>query len=277
MSSDIENILQALETELGVMVTIHDLGGIFHDPIGNPLLGAKRQTHKRNPLCFARKRQECVSYCMGKVNAMAGGTQTFLISECWTGLIEVVSPVHSGEIHLATIFAGTWRNPVDLKDVPQCFKKSKSLTDAYLKLPIFNPDKAARLGAIVANAGRGILAGLEGLQHMDADTGGRKEQIYRYVVMNASRKISTKDMARKMCLSSSRAGHLVSEFFGVPFAELVIQERIKRAKNLLCSTDYRVSEIAVKAGFNNEFHFSRMFKKRVGIAPGCFRKRNCPG
>ena len=48
--------------------------------------------------------------------------------------------------------------------------------------------------------------------------------------------------------------------------------RIERAKTLLTSTNMQISAISQEVGFQDEFYFSRMFKKRVGIAPSKYRK-----
>ena len=48
--------------------------------------------------------------------------------------------------------------------------------------------------------------------------------------------------------------------------------RIERAKTLLTSTNMQISTISQEVGFQDEFYFSRMFKKRVGIAPSKYRK-----
>lgn len=48
--------------------------------------------------------------------------------------------------------------------------------------------------------------------------------------------------------------------------------RIERAKLLLTSSNARISSIAQEVGFKDEFYFSRMFKKQIGISPSNYRK-----
>ena len=54
----------------------------------------------------------------------------------------------------------------------------------------------------------------------------------------------------------------------------VRQIRLKRARDLVISTDMSFRDIAVKTGLNNEFHLSRIFKKYLQVPPGYFRKNH---
>ena len=168
-------------------------------------------------------------------------------------------------------FLMIWRQE-GAEEPPPCFAKTKSLSDAYDKLEVLESGRAERLGAILASSGRGLVSIAEGLQKIEPEPGSRKEEIFRFVAMNAGGPVSTSDLAEKLHLSCSRAGHLVSELFGLSFADLVLQERMKRAMALLRSTDTRVGEIAAKAGFGSECHFSRVFRKAAGMTPGEYRK-----
>lgn len=60
---------------------------------------------------------------------------------------------------------------------------------------------------------------------------------------------------------------LFSNRFGVSPKEYVIQKRMAYAKELLCSADFSVSEIATMCGYADACHFSREFSRRVGVPP----------
>ncbi|MEM6770295.1 MAG: helix-turn-helix domain-containing protein [Bacteroidota bacterium] len=54
----------------------------------------------------------------------------------------------------------------------------------------------------------------------------------------------------------------------------IIRDRIAlEGKRLLLYTDLDVAEVAYETGFQEASHFSRFFKKVVGVAPGAFRKK----
>lgn len=48
--------------------------------------------------------------------------------------------------------------------------------------------------------------------------------------------------------------------------------RIEKAKNMLRSSNFTVAEIAESVGFEDQFYFSRLFKKETGLSPVSFRR-----
>ncbi|WP_338539672.1 helix-turn-helix domain-containing protein [Paenibacillus tundrae] len=48
--------------------------------------------------------------------------------------------------------------------------------------------------------------------------------------------------------------------------------RINQAKRWLTSADDKLLDIALNAGFNNEYYFNRRFKQTVGMSPGQYRR-----
>ncbi|MEI7725517.1 MAG: helix-turn-helix domain-containing protein [Bacteroidota bacterium] len=50
--------------------------------------------------------------------------------------------------------------------------------------------------------------------------------------------------------------------------------RLQRAKEMLETSDFTVSEIAYKTGFQTVSHFTKIFKKQYGIQPSVFRRAN---
>ena len=50
--------------------------------------------------------------------------------------------------------------------------------------------------------------------------------------------------------------------------------KIEKAKNLLRSSNYSVTEIAESVGINDPYYFSRFFKKSTGMTPTDYRRKN---
>ena len=48
--------------------------------------------------------------------------------------------------------------------------------------------------------------------------------------------------------------------------------RLQKAKEMLETTDFTISEIAYKTGFQTVSHFTKIFKKQYGIQPSVFRR-----
>lgn len=76
--------------------------------------------------------------------------------------------------------------------------------------------------------------------------------------------------------SLNMSGHYLSDLLkketGMGVQEHVNNYVIQKAKNLLLSSNFSVSEIAYQLGFTYPQHFSKSFKKKTGVSPAEFRK-----
>lgn len=78
-------------------------------------------------------------------------------------------------------------------------------------------------------------------------------------------------IAGKLNLSPRYLSDLLKQETGKTAIELIHLFLISEAKNLLTGTNYSVSEIAYKLGFENPPYFSRLFKKETGMSPSQFK------
>jgi AraC-like DNA-binding protein len=79
--------------------------------------------------------------------------------------------------------------------------------------------------------------------------------------------------AKQLALSSSSFGKKVKFQFGKTPTQLIQERVILEAKKLLHLTHKSVKEIAADLHFDDEFYFSRYFKKEVALSPTHFRQR----
>jgi AraC family transcriptional regulator of arabinose operon len=87
-----------------------------------------------------------------------------------------------------------------------------------------------------------------------------------------ARDLSLEQVAAEVCLSPSRLAHLFREQIGVNLLRWREDQRIILAKHMLQSTATPVSAIAARVGYDDALYFSRVFRKRVGVAPTEFRR-----
>ena len=109
------------------------------------------------------------------------------------------------------------------------------------------------------------------------ESAGKKyvvEQIINYVEDHYNEKISLDQIAENMYLSPFYVSRIFkSETGNTPIRHL-INIRLEKAKELL-EEGYRgsIQEVAAMVGYDDAYHFSKLFKKRYGISPSQIRKK----
>ncbi len=58
---------------------------------------------------------------------------------------------------------------------------------------------------------------------------------------------------------------------GATYREIIRGVRLRRAMQLLATTDMTLAEVALRAGYTDPSNFSRAFQSLCGVTPGQFR------
>lgn len=82
-----------------------------------------------------------------------------------------------------------------------------------------------------------------------------------------------KTIAAEQNISLSHFQHLYKQYFGSSCLKDIIQARLELAQMYLRQSDMTVQHIASLCGYDNELHFMRQFKKKLGMTPTEFRER----
>ena len=96
----------------------------------------------------------------------------------------------------------------------------------------------------------------------------------RYISRNATRGISSRDVAKALGVSQSLLTLRFREFAGTTVMEALINARIEQAKRLLSTTKRPIHEITVAAGFRNPNYMKGVFRRRVGMSMREWRRQN---
>jgi AraC-like DNA-binding protein len=70
-------------------------------------------------------------------------------------------------------------------------------------------------------------------------------------------------------------GHLATAFrrhFGCTIGEFVRRQRIALACRTLAESDTSLADVALGAGFADQSHFTRVFRRQLGLTPAAYRK-----
>lgn len=106
---------------------------------------------------------------------------------------------------------------------------------------------------------------------------GFTREFQHYMKMHYMENISLEDVADNFMLTPSYCSRLVKESMGSTFTQILIEERIKEAKELLKNTDMHIYEIASRVGYSDVKYFNRVFKSCTGMTPQQFRRESVGG
>lgn len=98
------------------------------------------------------------------------------------------------------------------------------------------------------------------------------QPLLQYITDHLDRDLNIQELAEQVCLHPNYFIRMFKEQMGVPPIQYILRVKMEKAQELLVQTEESVSEVARQVGFQDYFHFSKQFKKLVGMAPTEYRK-----
>lgn len=96
----------------------------------------------------------------------------------------------------------------------------------------------------------------------------------RYIDANYSKNITLDGLAEITHINKFYLAHSFTECMGQSPINYLTEKRLAASKELLSSSNLSVAQIASSTGFSSQSYFSQIFKKKVGMTPQQYRKRN---
>lgn len=100
------------------------------------------------------------------------------------------------------------------------------------------------------------------------------EQTKKYIQENIFKEISLTEIASYIFVHPNYLSRLFSEETGMSIMDYVITLRMSKARELLIEQNLKIYEVCEMVGYNSVTHFSRIFKREVGMSPKEYKSRN---
>lgn len=258
-SSEMNRILRLLYKLFDIRITFFDMEGHELDYF---------EVKEISPFCaFSRKEKDFDSKCLAcdRLHLKeAKEKRNILFYRCHSGLWEGIIPLYKEERYLGALIFGQIQLEGVESPPPDLTGEGKRL---YKKLPVFSKDYILDLAEFLKVVSEYIID-RELVKYRNRTW---VEIIKTYASANLHRKITLRDLVRETGKSSSLVSHAFQEETGLSPLQFVKKLKIEKARELLRNGD-SVRTVAAALGFWDEFHFSKLFKKETGRAPGEFRK-----
>ncbi len=258
-TSELNNILQSLNKLFKIRITFFDMYDTelkYFDV--KPLSGFCRQMRMKNDFnnkCLVCDRQHLIEAKSGKKT---------LIYKCHSNLYEGIIPLYDQGRYFGSLVFGQVRPHAS---VYSPYKLSPAENDLYDQLPVFSRDYLVDLADLLGRLSEYIVI-KELVRYQNQQW---SVELRNYIQQNINKRISIADLAGVIDKSESFISHLFRNEFGLSPKQFILAAKVNMAKDLLVS-GMNVQETALQLGFYDEFHFSRVFKKKAGVSPGQFKK-----
>lgn len=271
--------INMLEKQLNIHLTIHDLRGLLTLDMRDHILPGRRW--HRCPYCWEGRFENdswgvnCTKDCMRLPHSRSQRDPSPYWKKCWKGVWELVVPIsRNGQIMLL-LYAGLFRDeknslPPEVKALPEFHR------NYYRNLPLKKSVNTIQMVTVLEFFGSALLLELEKAGSIeDISPRNMNEIINRFILQYASQDITLGDLAKHLSLSKSRAGHAVKQYCGKSFGELLREERLNRAINLLTvMPQISINELALSVGYHDPAYFMRLFSKKFGMGPRAYQKKH---
>lgn len=268
LTDDINNYIDYLES-LGLSVSVH----------GRAVSGILEHNVHANPFCVLVKTDsdawdKCIS-CQQKV--FARYRDGMLFGMCHAGMEEYVFFVDSGTfVSVSGYGLNREKASERITSLSADFNLKKSeLLNVYDSALRHEPEDISRLKTLIMPLCRMLSlfsllsAGTEARQSRSKTF----DSLLAFVQRRYSEDITLGQIARACSCSESTVSHLFKLYTGVSVKKYIADLRLKKAADFLSESDLSVTDIALLVGFSDANWFSSAFKKRFGVSPSDYRRR----
>lgn len=195
---------------------------------------------------------------------------------CHMGLVEITAPIMFGDTLIGYIIIGQFSDQPDKSEI------KKAVVEASKKYG-FNADNLLTYVDDIPCPGDAYINALSQLVEMCAgyiwlknilNLGERDlaMEIRLYIASHLGEDLSVGVLCNKYGLSQTALYQLFKKSFGASVIQIIRNERISKAKELLRESKISISEVAQQVGIPDANYFTRTFKQVTGKTPKQYAK-----
>ena len=272
--NEIKEYILFLKKEMGLHVTLHPYG---NENVIMPTELSVFNIHDNSYCIYAKSCDEFYSHCVEsqkkvREKASCGSFE----GVCHAGVKEFVYPLTDigtnkcGFVSVSGFKCENYKSY--LKKASQKYSLPyEQLRDAYSHLQDTPPDKEW-LDSLI----NPLLRMLE-LAYINANAQAQKEptfseRVASYLQRYHCRNITSEDICKRFACSRSYMSDCFNKEMGMSIREYITRLRMEDAKQLLLYSKISITEIALTVGYADSNYFNSLFKRRIGMTPGQYRK-----
>lgn len=103
------------------------------------------------------------------------------------------------------------------------------------------------------------------------DTESIPEKMREFLDIKAPETFSLEELCEYVSLSESQAIRLFKKTYNITPYAYFMNEKIELAKNMLLNTSLSIKDIAHELHYADEYYFSNVFKKKMGVSPKAYK------
>ena len=97
-------------------------------------------------------------------------------------------------------------------------------------------------------------------------------EVGTYLQAHLSEKVTIELLSKQFSVSPTFLKERFRKAYGVPIHSFLVQQRLRRARELICTTRLPIQQIAQSVGYEGMSQFNTAFKREYGMTPGQYRK-----
>ena len=98
------------------------------------------------------------------------------------------------------------------------------------------------------------------------------QEALRFIHENYNKNLNMAVVTNYISMNYSLFSHTFKQYVGSNFVDYLKNLRMQEAKKLLVETDMMIMDISRAVGYDNEKHFTKVFKTECGVSPSEYRK-----